>query len=286
MPEGTITIAAKIPSEGYVSQQPRAQGTALIAAKPRGDRSALADFRTSGCLKMLFPRSAATELTAIQVNTAGGVTGGDHIALSARAQAGSHLRLSTQAAERIYRAQPGEVGRIDTRLSVEDGARLDWLPQETILFDRAALDRQLRVDLTGSARFLMVEPLILGRAAMGETVRDARLTDHIRVTRDGRPVFADTMRLSGDLVEHMARTATGSGAGAMASVLLATSEAEADSHLAPIRALLPDTAGASVIRPGLLYLRLLAPDGFELRKTLIPVLQRLNGANLPRTWMI
>ncbi len=286
MPEGIITIAGKISSDLHVSQQPRAKGEALIIAKPRGDRSTLADFRTSGCMKMLFPRSPTPDLTAIMLNTAGGITGGDRIALTARAREGSHLRLSTQAAERIYRAQPGETGKVVTRLSVQDGARIDWLPQETILFDRAALDRQLRVDLTGSARFLMVEPLILGRAAMGETVRNARLTDRVRVVRDDIPVFADTMRLSGGLLEHMARAATGGGAGAMASVLLATSESEAETLLAPVRALLPDTAGASVIRPGLLYLRLLAPDGFELRKTLIPVLQRLNGANLPRTWMI
>ncbi|MDX1781909.1 MAG: urease accessory protein UreD [Thalassovita sp.] len=237
-------------------------------------------------MKVLFPRGQGSELTGILLNTAGGITGGDRILMQAGTQAGSHMRLSTQAAERVYRAQPGELGRVDTRLSLATGARLDWLPQETILYDGGALERRLEVDMAGDARFLLAEPLILGRAAMGETVRDATLTDHIRIRRDGTLIFADTMRLRGDLQDLMARVATGGGAGAMASVLLATSEHEAESLLPAIRPLLPDTAGASLIRPGLLYLRLLAPDGFTLRKSLIPVLQRLNGATLPRTWMI
>ncbi|QIZ82518.1 urease accessory protein UreD [Thalassovita gelatinovora] len=281
-----MTIAAKISSNLHVSQQPRANGEAMVFSKLRNTGSAIADLRTSGCMKMLFPRSDGQELTGIMLNTAGGVTGGDRLAIQAGAKAGSHLRLSTQAAERIYRAQPGEVGRIETRLSAEDGARLDWLPQETILFDRAALDRRLTVDLSATARLLLVEPLIFGRAAMGEAVNDAQLTDRIRVTRDDALIFADTMRLQGNLQAHMTRSAIGAGAGAMATVLLATTVDEADHLLPHIRALLPTTAGASVIRPGLLYLRLLAPDGFELRKTLLPVLTCLNGANLPRTWMI
>ncbi|WP_323784388.1 urease accessory protein UreD [Thalassovita sp.] len=258
----------------------------MVFSKLRGDRSALSDLRTSGCMKMLFPRGDGKELTGILLNTAGGVTGGDHLSLHAGAKAGSHLRLSTQASERIYRAQPGEVGQIETDLSAADGARLDWLPQETILFDRAALIRRLTVNLSGNARLLLAEPLIFGRAAMGETVDAAQLTDQIRVIRDGSLIFADTMRLQGDLRAHMARTAIGAGAGAMATVLLATTTDEADSLLPQIRALLPDSAGASVIRPGLLYLRLLSLDGFELRKTLLPVLTCLNGGNLPRTWMI
>lgn len=259
----------------------------MVGSKLRDGLSVLQDLRTSGCLKMLFPRSGSDALTGILLNTAGGITGGDHIEMRAVAGAGSHLTLSTQAAERIYRAQPGETGRVETHLTVEAGARLDWLPQETILFDHAALNRRQHFNLQGDARLLMAEALVLGRTAMGEQVRQARVNDQIRISREGQVIFADTLRLSGDVSHHMAGNATGGGAVALASVLLVTARAdEAEQILPRVRALLPKTAGASLPHPGVLYLRLLASDSFELRKTLLPVLTLLNAGPVPRTWMI
>ncbi|MFY0679220.1 MAG: urease accessory protein UreD [Thalassovita sp.] len=237
-------------------------------------------------MKMLFPKTDATAMTGIFLNTAGGITGGDHLNIRARAKDNSHLRLSTQAAERVYRAQPSEVGRVDTSLSAGPGARLDWLPQETILFDQSALHRRQEVRLYEDARLLMVEPLVLGRAAMGEVIEHTDLRDQIRIYRDDQLIFTDTLRLKGDVDAHMRGTAIGNGAGAMASVVLATSPDEADQMLARIREQLPLTAGASVVHPGLLFIRFLAGDSFDLRKTLIPVLTCLNEDPLPRTWMI
>lgn len=244
----------------------------------------LKGLRQQGALRLLFPRTAENWPTAVMLNTSGGVTGGDRFSVEAGADPLSRLTLTTQAAERIYRAQPGETGRMKTRLSLGHGARLDWLPQETILFDGSALRRTLTVDMARDATLLLVEPLVLGRRAMGETLRDISLSDRIDIRRDGTLIFTDATRLSGDVPDLMQGQATGAGATAMASLVFAAPGAEA--ALDPIRAALPETGGASLIRDDLIFARILAEDSFALRAALIPILTKLNGADLPRTWML
>ncbi|APE45407.1 urease accessory protein [Sulfitobacter alexandrii] len=244
----------------------------------------LSRLRQSGAMKLILPRVFRPDVEAVIVNTAGGVTGGDQLALAATARPGACLTLSTQAAERIYRAQPGETGRVATTLTVGQGARINWLPQETILFDHAALDRRLKVDLARDATFLMVETLVFGRAAMGEVLGNAHLRDRIAIDRDGAPLFRDGIALDGDVQAHLARPAIAGGAGAVATVVLAG--VAADGFLAPLRALLPRDAGASLLPGGVLVARLLAADSFELRRALIPALLLLNDGRLPLNWRL
>lgn len=265
-------------------RQPRALGQAMVRSKQRDGLSVLSDFRTSGCLKTLFPRGDKDRLTGVFLNTAGGITGGDRLKFRAEAGDGSRLCLTTQAAERIYRAQPNEIGHVANHLTIAPGARLDWLPQETILFDNGALDRTLSVQMAEDSRLLAVESLILGRSAMGETLTATHLRDRIRVRRGDDLVFADTLRLETDTLPQLGGKAMLDGAGAMTSILFIAPEAEA--HLPQLRSMMPETGGVSLIRPGVLFARILAQDSFVLRQSMIPVLTHLNGANLPRTWMI
>ncbi len=262
---------------------PRARGALRIAARAEGGTSRLALLRQEGALRALFPRRAGV-VEAVVLNTSGGATGGDSLAIEAEAQAGAHLRLTSQAAERAYRSSGGPAARIRNRLAVADGARLDWLPQETILYEGCDLDRRLTLDLAAGARALIVEPVIFGRAAMGERLRDARFRDRIEIRRDGAPLYIDAQRFAGDVTAHLARPAVAAGAAAMAGVVFAAPEAEA--HLAPLRAALPDSAGATLIMPDLLVLRLLAADGFALRAALLPVLDRLTDGTLPASWRL
>lgn len=282
--EGSITALADITPTQAHQAQPRAVGQALIRAKARDGQSVLADLKTQGCLKTLFPHGARDRLTGVFLNTAGGITGGDHLQFHAGAREGAHLCLTTQAAERIYRAQPGQIGRVENRLTIDSGARLDWLPQETILFDHGALDRSLHVDMATDARLLAVESLVLGRSAMGESLTTTHLADRIRIRRGGDLVFADTLRLTTDTLPRLTAPAMLGDNRALASVIFAAPEAEA--HLPALRALMPATGGVSLIRPGVIFARILAQDSFLLRQTLFPVLTHLNGAPLPRTWMI
>lgn len=236
----------------------------------------------SGSSKLLLPRDQAPDKTAVLLNTAGGVTGGDRFDIEAEATPSAALTLATQTAERAYRAQPGTVGRISTRLIAASGATVHWLPQETILFEGCALSRRLEIDLAADARLIAVEPVILGRAAMGETVRDARFSDQWRVRREGQLIYADALRMTGDIATQTASPATLNGHRAFASILYAAPDA--GRHLTALRELLPETAGASLIRDGVLAVRLTAPDGLTLRRSLIPALEHLRGHPLPTVW--
>ena len=270
------------PAPVPILAQPRAVGALRLSARRHPEGTRLGGLRQSGALRALFPRRAGDALEAIVVNTAGGVTGGDRLAVEAAAEDGAHLTLTTQAAERAYRAQPGSTGTARNTLCLGQGARLAWLPQETILYDGCALSRSLHVEMAPDAAFTMVEALVFGRAAMGETLRGASFRDRVDLRRDGATAFRDGLDLSGDVAAHLARPAVAGGAGAMASVLHAAPGAAA--HLASLRALLPSAAGASEIREDLVFVRVLAPDGHRLRAVLVAVVALLTGAPVPRSW--
>ncbi len=163
-------------------------------------------------------------------------------------------------------------------------AVLHWLPQETILFDRCALDRRLRIEMPASARFLGVETLVFGRTAMGERLASGRLTDRWDLFRDGRRVFADALRLDGDLPARLASPFGAAGCGALATVVYAAPDAAA--HLADLRAGLPALSGLSCPTDGVLLARLLATDSYALRAQLVPLLERLARAPIPKVWRL
>ncbi|SHF68866.1 urease accessory protein [Loktanella atrilutea] len=257
---------------------PRAQGGLRIGVR---DGNRLGTLRQSGASKAMFPRHAGRDLLAVTLNTAGGVTGGDRFALAAEVGADSRLTLTTQTAERIYKAQPGQTARMRTDVTIASGGRLDWLPQETILFDRCRLHRRLNVAMAADARFLGVETVVLGRALMGERIAAGHLKDDVRVTRGGALIFADAVALDGAVSDRMAAAWCGGDAGCVASVTFVAPEAE--SHLAALRALMPVTGGVSLIRDGVIFARLLARDSFAMRRVLIPILTALRGP-LPPTW--
>jgi urease accessory protein len=260
----------------------RAQGAGRVAVTRVAGRTRLQRLYQEGCAKIRLPRDAAAEgAEAVLINTAGGLTGGDRLSWRAEAEAGTRLTLTTQACEKVYRATEGEA-RIDVTLSVGDGARLDWLPQETILFDRGALSRRLEADLAEDARLLAVEAVVLGRTAMGETVTEGLLRDRWRIRRGGRLVFADDLRLDGDVAGLTARPPLLGGARAFASLLLVASDAA--ERLEPLRAAIGPLGGASAF-DGKLFARIAAPDGFALRQVLLPAIAALrDGEPLPRVW--
>ena len=272
---------------GEIIPLQRARGRARIAVRAESGVTRLAELYQDGCAKLRLPKvygPSATDpgVEAVLLNTAGGLTGGDVYGTEALAGPGAALTLTTQACERVYRASSG-TARVETRLSADAGARLHWLPQETILFDGGRLDRTLDVDLSGDAAFLAVEALVLGRVASGETVSAGSFTDSWRVRRDGRLIFADAARIGGDIDAVAAGPATLAGMKAVATVVLAAPGA--DDQLAEARAVLDPlaTAGASAM-PGLLICRLVAPDDRALRACLVPLLNLLAGRALPRVW--
>ncbi len=260
----------------------RARGAGRIVVAADGGRTRLVRLFQDGCGKVRLPRDArAVGLEAVLINSSGGLTGGDYMEWLATVGDGARLTLSTQACEKVYRARDGEA-RQRVGLILGDGARLDWLPQETILFDGGALSRTLEADLAADARLLVVEAVILGRTAMAETVRHGLLRDRWRIRREGRLVFADDLRLDGAIAELTAKAPVLGGGRAFASLLLV--DDDAGRLLAPLRAVLGRHGGASFF-DGKLFARVVAPDGFILREALLPALEILrDGEPLPRVW--
>jgi urease accessory protein len=193
--------------------------------------------------------------------------------------------VSAQAAERFYRALALDApSRVRTSLTVEAGATLEWLPQETILFDRCALDRRLEVQVTADARFLGVETLVFGRVAMGETVQQGWLRDLIQVRRDGALVLHDAVRMDGAVNTILERAATGNGARALATVVYVAPDAER--LLEPVRLALGTAEGGASAWNGMLIARILGPDSACVRRRVIPVLDVLRQSRpLPRVWL-
>lgn len=262
----------------------RARGEARIAVDGNGAVPRLDRLYQSGSAKIRLPRiKRGAPIEAVLLNTAGGLTGGDRFTVSVDVGETGGAVATTQAAERIYRSAAGRA-EVETRLNVGENARLDWLPQETILFDRSALSRRLSADLAATATLLAVEAIVLGRAARGERVTSTFLSDSWRIRRAGRLVFADTVRLEGDTTEVLAGTATGSGATAFATLLFAAPDAE--ERLSAVRDALeatPVEGGASAWN-GILVARLVATSGQLLRAAVISLVHSLRGVPMPRVW--
>src|ERR1700681_369824 len=159
--------------------------------------------RESGSLRVRFPSPEAQGLSAVFVTTAGGVAGGDRFDIGIAAGEGARLTVTTAAAEKVYRSH-GPVAQLNIALRAAAHAHLAWLPQETILFDQARVERRIDIDLKDSASLLLCEIVVFGRTAMGERMLHGHFVDRWRVRRGGRLVFAETVRLDGDIGEKLA----------------------------------------------------------------------------------
>jgi urease accessory protein len=264
----------------------RAVGELRVVVKRFGAETVLDELRQVGCLKARFPRRIVPGwMDMVMLNTGGGVAGGDRLDLAFGIGAGGHATIAAQAAERFYRARVADApSRVRTRLTVEAGASLEWLPQETILFDRCALDRRLEVDLAADACFLGVETVVFGRTAMGEQVQQGWLRDLIRVRHGGSLLLHDAIRLDGAINSTMQRPAVAGGARVVATMVYVAPDAAA--RLDAVRVELgPAEAGASVWN-GMLVARILGADSASVRGTVIAVLNVLRDDRpLPRVWL-
>ncbi|MHA7775679.1 urease accessory protein UreD [Roseibium sp. M-1] len=264
----------------------RVDGAARVRFALSGGTTRLADLYQRGSAKIRLPRVYDTPATAVLINTAGGLTGGDRLDYDVAADAGTHAIVTSQTAERAYRSISGSA-KVTGRFAAGAGATVEWLPQETILFEASGLRRSLQAELEGDARMMMVESVLIGRKAMGETVRSVFFRDSWRLRRDGRLVFADDIRLDGDPARALSGSATASGALAFAT--FADCALDAGDRIDLARRLvadLPDgsaTAAASAWN-GLLVARFVAPDGRALRTALTQFLTGYRAAPLPRVW--
>lgn len=268
-------------------------GAARLAYRLRDGRTALADLYQRDPQRVLFPRVPEAEPnTAVLVTTSGGLVGGDRLQVSVAAGVGTQVLVTTQAAEKIYRSSGADC-RVTADLSVADGAWLEWLPQETILFDGARLRRQTRVDMCTGGRLLAGEMTVFGRTASGERLSHGLLNDRWTVRVGGQRRWMDAVHLADALGESLNAAAGFDGAVACATLIYVAPDAVERLELA--RALLPESplvVSAATLVNGVLLMRWLARDALLLRRAYSDFRRtfrhRVAGlpAALPRLWSI
>jgi urease accessory protein len=260
----------------------RATGRAHVGLAARGALSRLTDLHQSGSAKVFLPKVHGPVPEVVFLNTSGGLTGGDRLKFSLALGDGAQAVATTQTAERAYASSAGRAV-MDVVLTLGAGARLDWLPQETILFDRSTLARRTRADLGPGARLILSETVVLGRAAMGETVRELEFSDWREVRRQGRPVLVEPLRITAATLA--AGPAALDGARALATVALVAPGAE--DALGAVRACLPEGMEAAASGwDGKLIVRLIGPDLFPVKRAVARVLNVMRGVALPRVWQV
>jgi len=217
------------------------------------------------------------------VNTAGGVAGGDRFDIEIATGEGSRLAVTTAAAEKVYRAA-GPPSQLNIALKLAAGSHLAWLPQETILFDRAQVLRRIDIDLAPGASLLLCEIVVFGRAAMGERMLSGQFVDRWRLRRGGRLVFAETVRLDGDIGAKLGQPAIANGGVAVGTALIAPGD---EALVERIRALSESFGGEVGISGwnGFAMARFCAQDAAKLRADMMAVLGCASGTTLPRLWL-
>jgi len=237
----------------------------------------------SGSLRVRFPSPEGGGLAGVFVNTAGGIAGGDRFDIDIAAGHGTELTLTTAAAEKVYRAA-GPAAEFAIALKAGDGAQLSWLPQETILFDQARLSRRIDIDLADSASLLLCEIVVFGRAAMGERMQHGSFVDRWRLRRGGRLVFAETVRLDGDIGDRLARPAIAKGGVAIGTALIVPGDESLVERVRELSGSFGGEVGISAWN-GFAMARFCAQDAARLRADMMAVLGRASIAPLPRLWL-
>ncbi|TJV39694.1 MAG: urease accessory protein UreD [Mesorhizobium sp.] len=265
----------------------RAAGLAQLGCASIDGRTRLRRLYQDGSAKIRLPAVSAGPLEAVLINTAGGLTGGDRLGWDVNVGANASAAITTQACEKVYRAA-SDRAEVSIKLTVGENGRIAWLPQETIVFDRAAFARTLDVELAAGAEALLVEATVFGRLAMGERAAQGHFHDRWRVRGNGSLIHAEDFRIGPDIAAILGRPAIAGGAIAVATLLLVSPRAEA--LLDPVREIIGDQGGASVWSVGTsgkLLARLYAEDGYQLRQRLVPLVGLLNGeAGLPKLWSL
>ena len=237
----------------------------------------------SGSLRVRFPSPEAEGLSAVFVNTAGGVAGGDCFDIDIATGEGSRLAVTTAAAEKVYRAE-GPAARLNIALRAEANSQLAWLPQETILFDRARVERRIDIDVAESASLLLCEIVVFGRAAMGEQMLQGEFVDRWRLRRAGKLVFAENIRLDGNIGEKLRRPAIAKAGVAIGTALIVPGDEALVAQIRDVSETFRGEVGISAWN-GFAMARLCAQDAAVLRADMMAVLGRASRSALPRLWL-
>src|SRR5215510_3897483 len=198
-------------------QRAKGSGRIVLSGSEKGTR--IMDVFERSPIRIMFPRAAGGAVEeAVLINTGGGIAGGDQLESRVTALANASIAVTSQAAEKVYRAL-NEPARISTKLKACEAAKLAWLPQETIIFNWGRLSRKTEIELSSGAELLALEWLVLGRAAHGEEMTSGHISDSWRVKKDGRLIWADSFHAKDEMFPHLHRAALLSDCKALATLI-------------------------------------------------------------------
>lgn len=271
---------------GGLPSHVRARGEIAFSVKCRDGKSVRDQVRESGSLRLRFPREAGEGLHGVLVNTAGGMTGGDGFSIHADVCAQGQLTLTTSAAEKFYRSD-GDCAKIVVSLRSGAGAKLAWLPQESIVFDGARVRRTYDIDFLSGSRLLLFDATSFGRTAMGEQLCDLDVRDRWLIRRDGELIFADFTSLVGPAAELLPAMVVTDGAASIATLIYNGEDGEAvcvhwNGLLEEFE---PDVTGGAGLVNGLCVARFIAADLSRLRQLLTAAITVPDEMAVPRSWM-
>jgi urease accessory protein len=272
-------------------------GAAEIRFGSRGGVTRLDHLYQRDPLRVLFPAPAAGDpVLAVLLTTSGGLVAGDRLDITVGLAADAAAHVTAAAAEKIYRST-GATTTIRQSLSVASGAMLEFLPQETILFEGARLRRETTVELAPGAAFLGGDIVVFGRRARGERFTRGFLRELWEVRRAGRLVWGDALHLEDDVGAIIDEPACFDGAAAFATMILAPVGRNPSALIENAREIQSANAagglraGVTAVA-GLLIARWLAADAAQLRRAYAGLAGHLRQAamglpsSLPRLWSV
>jgi urease accessory protein len=270
-------------------QRAKGSGRVVLSGSEKG--TCITDVFQRYPICVMFPRTGSSAVEeAVFVNTAGGIAGGDRLESAVTVLAGASIAVTSQAAEKVYRAL-NEPARVATKLRACEAAKLAWLPQETIVFNWARLSRETEIELCSGAELLALEWLVLGRAAHGEEMIGGHITDRWLVKKDGRLIWADNFRATDETFPQLHRKALLSNCRAIGTLIYFGPYM--DKRLEFFRDIAPslecDCAATSV--GGLIVVRFAAKVSSDLRLALRGFLQQFSRElgpgpfRVPKMWL-
>jgi len=268
----------------------RANGAGRIVLTGSTNGTRISEVYQKFPIGLMFPRIGDDLVTeAVIINSSGGIAGGDRLEIEVTALDNASVVVTTQAAEKIYRALD-RPARVATKLKVCGTAKLAWLPQETIVFNQARIRRQTEIDLCSGAELMALEWLVFGRAARGEEVVGGHISDSWHIKRDGRLIWADSFRVSDEVFAQLHRKALLSNWKAVGTLIYFGPSL--DTRLGILREIAAslDCRCAATIVGAIIVVRVAAAASADLRRGLRSLLEQFSrelGAGpfgVPKMW--
>ena len=278
-------MKAKIKNLISSNSYQRANGKLKISFMNSNDETSINDLHQSGALKVLIPKSKSKYAEAVLINTGGGIVGGDTLSIEVEAAKKTNTWITTQASEKVYKSN-SEQSILNTKVTLEDNSTLFWCPKETILFHNSKLIRNLDFDIKSSSKLLIIENIVFGRLASGELNADCFFSDHWRIKRDEKLIFAENF-LFEDKKTMYRKTNLGDYRSLLNIVYVSK---DSNNYLNKMRNIISagNIFGEASCWNDFIYLRALANNTVEFKKTIEEILILLVGdkSNIPRSLSI